>query len=217
MRVARWYARSAFPGYLPPGAGGESTRDTPLYAKSMPCDMFGESPIAPAGALVRASNRDSRWIGDCVLGRKGRKGRKEDQTRWSAGISRHLHSLRPFASFAYSVTGLSFDWGGKFRKVNTLAHARSERLRPRSSPDGCRKDRRQRRLPQAQACELRCPQPQTHNPQPASQTAAVTTISTRHSGLASGACTVARGGQWPCATQASHTAFMAGKSRMSDR
>ena len=43
------YARSAFPGYLPPAVGGESLRDTPPYAKSMPCGVFGgniESRIA---------------------------------------------------------------------------------------------------------------------------------------------------------------------------
>ena len=44
MRVARRYARSAFPGYLPPAPGGESLRDTPPYAKSIPCGMFSTPP-----------------------------------------------------------------------------------------------------------------------------------------------------------------------------
>ncbi len=54
-------------------------------------------PVAPGGALVRASNRDSRKIADCVFGRKGRKGRKGNQTRYSAGVS---PALAVFASFA---------------------------------------------------------------------------------------------------------------------
>src|SRR5204863_6122711 len=41
--------------------------------------------------------------------------------------------------------------------------------------------------------------------------AAVTTISTRHSGRASRASTVARGGACPAGTQASHAAFMPAK------
>ena len=51
-------------------------------------------PVAPGGALVRSSNRDSRKIADCVFGRKGRKG---NQTRYSAGVS---PALAVFASFA---------------------------------------------------------------------------------------------------------------------
>jgi nucleoside-diphosphate-sugar epimerase len=47
--------------------------------------------------------------------------------------------------------------------------------------------------------------------------AAVTTISTRHSGRASLASTVARGGACPAGTQASHAAFMPAKSAMSAR
>jgi len=47
--------------------------------------------------------------------------------------------------------------------------------------------------------------------------AAVTTISTRHSGRASLASTVARGGACPDGTQASHAAFMPAKSAMSAR
>jgi len=38
--------------------------------------------------------------------------------------------------------------------------------------------------------------------------AAVTTISTFHCGLASAACTVARAGEWPGATHCSQAAFM---------
>jgi hypothetical protein len=49
------------------------------------------------------------------------------------------------------------------------------------------------------------------------QSAAVTTISTFHSGLASSACTVARGGVWPGTTQASQTSFIAAKSARSAR
>jgi hypothetical protein len=51
----------------------------------------------------------------------------------------------------------------------------------------------------------------------APQTAAVTTISTFHSGLARPAMTVARGGVWPAGTQASQAAFMPGKSARSAR
>ena len=39
-------------------------------------------------------------------------------------------------------------------------------------------------------------------------TAAVTTISTNHSGLANLASTVARGGAWPGATHSFHTVFI---------
>jgi hypothetical protein len=39
----------------------------------------------------------------------------------------------------------------------------------------------------------------------------------QHAGSASLASTVARGGVWPCGTQASHSSFMPGKSAMSAR
>jgi len=52
---------------------------------------------------------------------------------------------------------------------------------------------------------------------PGQAVAAVTTISTRHSGRASLASTVARGGACPAGTQASHAAFMPAKSAMSAR
>lgn len=49
------------------------------------------------------------------------------------------------------------------------------------------------------------------------QTAAVISISTFHSGRARPAMTVARGGVWPAATQASQAVFMPAKSARSAR
>ena len=57
----------------------------------------------------------------------------------------------------------------------------------------------------------------SHRPRPRAQTAAVTTTSILQPGRASAACTVARGGALPGATQASQTSFIAAKSAMSAR
>ena len=70
MRVARRYARSAFPGYMPPAPGGESLRDTPPYAKSMPCGMLGEQSQGE-GALgeirTEAGDRNRECAPRCIL------------------------------------------------------------------------------------------------------------------------------------------------------